>query len=431
MGELLASLLVVWIGATLFLVATLRHSRIERPLLWLGFGFHVIAAIGQVVVTEHYYGGGDMTGYYLRGLLLANLARSDLWEYLPDVLLIAAKQVPLIPVPVFGLGSSTGAMAGYAGLGLLVTADSYYAACIIFSLGALAGQLAIYNTMREVLPVEYRRRAIVAVFMIPSVVFWSSGMLKESVALFGLGLAFRGLYKLFVAPGRRMVYVPMALFGLFVIYTAKAYTLFPLLLAIGAWAYLSRVDPAAALASMLRRPFFTAFVAVAVLGGLIALGRAFPEYSPADFDEETSRLQSLYYTQGSAGSTFRFEDDTPTAERQIYLAPLGFLSAMFRPLPFEVHNATSLVEAMAMLVFNVLVLRLLLFGANRRRAAWILKRSPVLLALLVFVVIFATGVGLATPNLGSLSRYRILMMPFYALLLATLLPVRRVRPPRA
>jgi hypothetical protein len=51
-----------------------------------------------------------------------------------------------------------------------------------------------------------------------------------------------------------------------------------------------------------------------------------------------------------------------------------------------------------------------------------LFRSPFLVSSVVFILVFGVGVGLATRNLGSLSRYRMPMMPFYA---TTLLVLRR------
>jgi hypothetical protein len=46
--------------------------------------------------------------------------------------------------------------------------------------------------------------------------------------------------------------------------------------------------------------------------------------------------------------------------------------------------------------------------------------NPVLLFCAVFIVLFGVAVGLAAPNLGTLSRYRVPMMPMYGFLLLSL-----------
>ncbi len=56
-----------------------------------------------------------------------------------------------------------------------------------------------------------------------------------------------------------------------------------------------------------------------------------------------------------------------------------------------------------------------------------IKKSPLLLFCIAFVGSFAVCVGLATSNLGSLSRYRVPMMPFYATLLLVLLQKARTQ----
>ena len=50
------------------------------------------------------------------------------------------------------------------------------------------------------------------------------------------------------------------------------------------------------------------------------------------------------------------------------------------------------------------------------RWAW---RSPDIMASLAFVLLFSFAVGLATTNLGTLSRYRLPMMPFYIYVVAS------------
>jgi hypothetical protein len=74
------------------------------------------------------------------------------------------------------------------------------------------------------------------------------------------------------------------------------------------------------------------------------------------------------------------------------------------------------------------------WGKNRGPSLEGLFRTPLLVFSLVFVLVFGVGIGLAAMNLGSLSRYRAPLMPFYVTLLLVLRErVRRANlvPPRA
>ena len=47
--------------------------------------------------------------------------------------------------------------------------------------------------MRALVPPERQKQALFSVMLVPSVVFWSSSLLKEAIALMGIGLAVLGL----------------------------------------------------------------------------------------------------------------------------------------------------------------------------------------------------------------------------------------------
>ena len=64
----------------------------------------------------------------------------------------------------------------------------------------------------------------------------------------------------------------------------------------------------------------------------------------------------------------------------------------------------------------------LVFGKTRALVPGIVARSPFLFSAVVFCGVFGLGVGLATANLGTMSRYRAPMMPFYV---TTLLILRQ------
>jgi hypothetical protein len=98
------------------------------------------------------------------------------------------------------------------------------------------------------------------------------------------------------------------------------------------------------------------------------------------------------------------------------LAPLALGTALFRPFLFEARNAVQLVTALESTVLLVMVLQTI----RRRRWSGLMQQvrtSPVLMFCLVFVLALALGTGLATTNMGTLSRYRAPMSPFYFILI--------------
>lgn len=59
-------------------------------------------------------------------------------------------------------------------------------------------------------------------------------------------------------------------------------------------------------------------------------------------------------------------------------------------------------------------------GQLRRPLVRRVTANPALMFSIVFVLVLGLGTGLSTANLGTLSRYRAPMMPFFLLLLLVL-----------
>ena len=94
------------------------------------------------------------------------------------------------------------------------------------------------------------------------------------------------------------------------------------------------------------------------------------------------------------------------------LAPQAIITALFRPYLWEVINPLMLlssIESLALLLLTIYVMW---------KARWKLFSyvdHPDVLFCLVFALVFAFAVGVSTFNFGTLSRYKIPMMPFYLL----------------
>jgi hypothetical protein len=92
--------------------------------------------------------------------------------------------------------------------------------------------------------------------------------------------------------------------------------------------------------------------------------------------------------------------------------PKAMLYAFFSPFPWQIHNATSLLAA----IENYLFIGLFFVFIYK----WFSKKSVVsnveLIGLFLILLIGALLI-MASPNIGSFSRYRIFYLPIYAYIL--------------
>ncbi len=125
------------------------------------------------------------------------------------------------------------------------------------------------------------------------------------------------------------------------------------------------------------------------------------------------------------GSNYQLREPVPEQEEdsgvqsQLLLAPIALPTALFRPFIFEVRNPMMLLNALETTALLFLTIRVL-FRGGLVRVRDAIAGNPTLVFSLLFSLILGTAVGLASTNLGSLSRYRMPFMPFFVGLILVL-----------
>ncbi len=394
-----------------------RAVRDEGPeikrLAAFGLAAHLVAAIAQIWITSGVYGAGDMLGYHVQGVELARLLGYDFGLFAPEVVNVVFQRPALLPVPVIGVGTPTGTMAGIAAFLVYVVGTSLYGVAATIAVGAFFGKLALHRALAADADASLRVPLFYAVVLVPSVVYWSAGLLKESVIIGPLGFLYASFRALVVERTPRAL-VPLAICAV-IVALIKPYILFACLAGAGAFLYGESARRAGRAAVI--RPVPLAITASVAVGGVIGLGELFPEYALDQIAEAAAHEQAVGQ-RFQGGSSYTIGD--PLARSvggQLAFAPIAIVSSLFRPFPFEVRNAQLFVSALESTTV------LLLFARAVLRRSWAavwrdLTRSPMLMFCATFALTFGLPVGLATTNLGTLSRYRMPLLPFFVAALA-------------
>jgi hypothetical protein len=231
-------------------------------------------------------------------------------------------------------------------------------------------------------------------------------MLKEAIAIAGLGYLVWGMTRL----RSRLSFVPLfqVIVGATIVAMVKAYILFPVAIAAGAWLYAYSTEGG----QRLFRPVPLAAGVLLALGGVTLLGRIFPQFAVDSLGEWAAYYQDIG-TVDTGGSTYSFGDPSQaTLSGQLAFAPLALVTSLFRPFIFEARSAQVAVNGLETAVLLVLWVRVFAKAGARRVVATIF-RYPLLVFSLTFSISFGVAVGLTTTNLGTLSRYRMPLVPFF------------------
>lgn len=381
----------------------------EAPYVRASFIAHYLSGYLNLWVVFNVYGHGDMFAFHREGMMLASWARADLFGVLPEIFKIILHFEPELTVKLVG-SDTTATMKGLASLSCLMFADSLWAISIAWTMLSFFGKVALYMSFRDIFP-RQRPQVAIAVLLVPSVVYWTAGMIKESIVVAGIGFAALGFSMLWK---RRFLGVIPLVLGAGVVALVKPHVVMSAGIAGGAFLYWAR---AVSRGTVEIKPFsLLAGLAVASVGMLVA-GQISPRLSVTNLLDEVSELQE----QGArGGSSFQLSDEPTTGlGAQLAIAPYALLTALYRPVIFEARNPQMLVNALESTAFLLLTIQIFRRRGYRGMMPY-LVRYPILSFCLVFALIMALGTGLATGNLGTLSRYRVPLIPFFAVYLAVL-----------
>lgn len=400
----------VWMLGAIFVSRQVRGlPRHLASWVWLGYLGHLAAGLAQVVLTRSYFGGGDMFLYATQGQWLAEAVMQHPGRFLPEVLRLVLQQEAGVPFRIIGAGSSTGSMAGIAALLFVITGGSLYATIALVVVTAYLGKLALYRALREVMA-DSAHGLLLACLLLPSTMFWSAGLLKESVAIGPLCFLVALLIR---ARGWLSWRTVLAVICAVPVALVKSYTLMALMVGAAVMFYVKR---ASRRGEVVIRPVYLVFGAALATGGMVLLGRLFPEYAVDNLGESLGHLQTVGQRVEGGSNYFFTSGSERSLAGQLAFAPIAIITALFRPFFFEFHNAASLIAAVEATFITFLGIRAFAKRGWRAMLKQVLN-SPVLAFCVVFTLAFGLGVGLGTTNMGTLSRYRMPLMPFWATLL--------------
>lgn len=422
MNDLLPVLLVALVGAALARACSLGLSRRERKWVAGSFLMHVGFACAQVPITLTFYGSSDMFLYFSYGEILAKMMEHDPRHVIPEVTTLLLQGQHRLPMTIIGSGTATGSMSALAAWSFYLLGPSKYASGVAFAMLSLCGKIGMYRVFRANIGAGRRWYVALATLFLPSFVFWSAGLIKEAVAIAGLGWTLFGIQS-WIGEGRPFRGALFIVAGTLPMLLVKPYILFPLALAAGSWYYWAR--------SLRRgrvriRPAYLVIAGAVGVGGIVLLGNSFPEYSAETFSTRAYELQQIGRGM-RGGSNFALGGEVPTTlAGQLVYAPVALLASLFRPAIFEVRNLLMFANAVETTVLTLLFARVL-FTRNLSNVRRQIADDPFLVFCIVFVIAFGIAVGLTSTNLGTLSRYRSPLLPFFAVTLLVLGKPRHAR----
>jgi len=294
----------------------------------------------------------------------------------------------------------------------LFTFSTYSATAILFSILSFLGGWMLFQMFYKKYPKAHRGLALGCLF-VPSVIFWGSGILKDTITLAFAGMATYCVNYLFIEKRFHFGYAALLFFSLYVIYEIKIYIVMSLMAGLVVWVffyYFYRIN------SGTFRLLMVPFVGLMSVGfsyfGISKIAEDDPKYA-LDKIAQTAKITAYdigFYTGKDAGSGYTLGELDGSMGSLFRLAPQAINVSLFRPYLWEVRNPLMLLAALESLL-TLLLTAYLIYKVRARLFRYM--QSPEVVFCLIFSIIFAFGVGISTYNFGALARYKIPLYPYY------------------
>jgi hypothetical protein len=418
---IITPLLIILVYVVAYFIRGRFTDVITRRYFFPALTVKIIGALSLGLVYQFYYDGGDTFNYHTFGSRV-------IWEALMENPVTGLKLIFFSsehPDPatfryasriLFYSDSSSYFVIRMAAILNIFTFSAYSATAVLFAVISFIGSWLFFLAFYRQYP-DLHKWIAVSAFFIPSVFFWGSGILKDTIILACLGSSTYEVKKIFIDKHVTVKSFIILLVSLLAIYEIKKYVLLCFLPAALFWIFIGNLSKIGS--PILKILLVPLVVAVTVASGYFAVlkvGASDPRYA-LDKLAKTARITAYdigFYTGRNAGSGYSLGQLDDSFGSLLRLSPQAINVSLFRPYLWEVKNPLMLLSALESLALLGFTAYLILFRGLRFFRAF---RNPTVLFCLIFSITFAFAVGVSTFNFGTLARYKIPLLPFYLIAL--------------
>jgi len=398
-----------------------------RSFFISGLLLKIIGAVAAGCVYQFYYDGGDTFNFYNNSKIMwqafkesPGLGMKVLFAR-PSSYLSPEVAVYVNKMYFFGDKSSMGIIRLCTLVGLF-TFHTYTGIAIIFACLSFSGLWALYLVFYDRYPTYYKPIGV-ACFFIPSVFFWGSGIFKDSITLGALGWLLYGFYFGIIKKENLLKNSLIAIISVIIIINVKVYIILCMLPGLFIVFYIEKIR-------LFKYKFLKILIGPILITTIIFVLQFFLDWI-AKQDQRyaiesiavTSKITAediRFVTGKDGGSGYTLGKLDGTFYGMLRLAPQAINVSLFRPYIWEIKNFLMLLSSLESTFFLILTI-IVLVRLRLVRLFYFLRKDTWLLFCLLFTLTFAFGVGVSSFNFGTLSRYKLPLMPFFAIFLFILL----------
>ena len=375
-----------------------------------------------LLIYLYYYGGGDTVSYFLGSRAILNLLIQDFDKGLAVLFNLDSplntwnsfNQGTTYPPAYIWRDEQTFTVCRYTVPLLFLGSKSFIITSFFTSILSYLGTWKLFRLFNIIYKGHTKHFAYIILFM-PSLLFWGSGIMKDSYVIGATCWISYNFYKLFILRKDITLNLLLFVFNSVVIISVKSYVIISLIPGMLIWlnnSYLISI-----------KNTFLKILTLPVLS-LIIIGLGFFTFNNlssllgvyGDVDSAIEQAQiirsDLLRSEQYGTNNYDIGKFDGSFSGLIATAPIAIFTALFRPLIFEIGSPTmflSAIENTILLIFTIYIL----VRTSPIRLFSFVRKEPFLFYCFIFSFLFAFGVGIAGTNFGALVRYKTPLIPFF------------------
>lgn len=385
----------------------------------------LICGLSFAWVYAYYYGGGDTQMYFngasafYKALISGNTGFNGLSN---TDLLLGGSKTTIFTKQVTSIIN-------------LLSFNSFWSCTLLFAALSLIGLWLLFISFYRLFPALHKQLAIVTLF-IPGVVFWSSGIMKDTLCVLCIGMIVWAVQNLFLLSRKKIISFLLLIFGFYMIINLKAYIALALLVSLALYTLLAIRSK---IKNVILRIMVIPFVAVIIFSVAFffikEIGDYLQRFSLENIAETAQTYQDYHSrisvagrgSENRTGSAYSLGDINFSSPSSIISkVPLAINVTYFRPYLWEVKNPVMLLSALESFFILLFTIKVVFKTGIFRFIRHVFSDKEITFCM-AFAMMFGFAVGFTSYNFGSLVRYKVPCVPFYliALVLINSLPKKK------
>ncbi len=374
----------------------------SKPIILLFFFIKLFAAFLYIHLHNKVLNGGDIVTFINESEILF----SSLKESPRLFLQLALGHNDVIPEPIhleyyidkmgYWYDNANYLVVRINALIRLISDGNWYVNVVFFSFFSFVGVFGIFRFFSDYLEGNSQYILVIILFIVPSSVFWYSGLHKESIVIFSLGLILNS-YRNFRLYRRKISSSFLIALGFLLLFLVRSYVFGAFIISFTALLLSKQFS--------LKPIYLFVLVFIGYAASVLLIGSINEKANPLN----EMKVRQLHFLGAPGNTTYDVPILEPSLKSAVKNSPEAVLNIIRRPMVSDCMKSNfwcflAMIESYIILICVLIGI----YHLNWRA----LGNNSLFLFCLVFSLVTLLIIGLIVNNSGAMVRYKSIVIPF-------------------